>query len=97
MSEDAVMLALFDSTGSIEFTDSLKNYKVIFLVAVYNGYVCATNCQFTKNFLATQYWIACMNDGTVRKIQLLIDTTTNKKAEVEYFENVTRGYVFGIK
>lgn len=97
VSEDAVMLALFDSTGSIEFTDSLKNYKVIFLVAVYNGYVCATNCQFTKNFLATQYWIACMNDGTVRKIQLLIDTTTNKKAEVEYFENVTRGYVFGIK
>lgn len=91
------MLARFESTGSIEFTDSLKNYKVIFLVAVYNGFVCATNCQFTKNFLATQHWIACMNDGTVRKIQLSIDTITNKRAEVEYIENVTQGYVFGIK
>lgn len=97
MSEDAVLLAYFNSTGSIEFNDSLKNYKVIFLVSIYNGFVCATNCQFTKNFLTTQNWIACMNDGTVRKIQLLIDTTTNKKAEVEHFENVTQGYVFGIK
>lgn len=97
MSEDAVLLANINSTGSIEFYDSLKNYKVIFLVSVYNGYACATNFQFTKNFLATPHWIACMNDGTVRKIQLLIDTTTNTKAEVENFENVTQGYVFGIK
>ena len=91
---NAVKLAAFANLGQITFNDDLDNYKVVFLVTLFGNFVLNTSCQFPKSGL-TKNWLCTFNDGTVRNVQLF--NITSKTAEVDKFNNVTAGYVFGIK
>ena len=53
-----------------------------------------TSCQFPK-FALFKNWLCTFNDGTVRNVQLV--DVTSKTAEVDKFDNVTAGYIYGIK
>ena len=91
---NAVILAKFSNLGQITFYDDLDNYKVVFLVTLFENYVLNTSCQFPK-FGLTGNWLCTFNDGTVRNVQLV--NVTSKTAEVDKFDNITAGYVYGIK
>jgi hypothetical protein len=96
-----VLLAEFDSPEQQKnLAESIKNFKFIILMATYsqstNKYVLASTIVPSSYFDDFNRVMACMNDGTVRKVELRKDSDTSFTSSTSSgFSNVTKAVLYG--
>ena len=96
-----MLLAEYDSPEQQKnLAESIKNFKFIILMATYtqstNKYVLASTIVPSSYFDDFNRVMACMNDGTVRKVELRKDSDTSfTSSTASGFSNVTKAVLYG--
>ena len=94
------LLGTFD-TGFVDvnLAHSISDYRKVMVTSYYsngtNKFALATTITPTSEIANGDRRIVCMNDGTVRKLQLYI--ISSSKVNVAGFDGVTYGKMWGIR